>query len=410
MAGAERMNPVATEEAAPAPPRRALCHASLATGLMLGGIAVAAMRIDVLNNYDYGVQISHELAGVMVLAAIGVTALPAAAALRGWDWLLRLGTLASVLLTVWAAISAYADKQGKDILARQATSAFYEAAQADAASARQEIAQARAEAAAIAEPSSIADLEALATFQRELIAKETKDRGGCGTNCRKAEDALNAVLARMPAARAREAALTRVSAAERRLDSAKGEARNGPAEPSMLSAYIARQTGRDAAEIARTIALATTGFAIIVTLLMAGLAHQAASLITQGLGLPARDVAKQARQNPAENRTGKKPALPIAPRRSQVKASKTVRRQAEPATPEERMAQFIRDGFQPGGEASSGDIYLTFEAWWIAHAPGQVMPSPKALSKALADAGIERVKRGGKIRYQAGLRYPVTLD
>jgi hypothetical protein len=47
-------------------PRGKLCCASLATGLMLGGIVLAAMRIDVLSNYHYGVWISRELAGVMV--------------------------------------------------------------------------------------------------------------------------------------------------------------------------------------------------------------------------------------------------------------------------------------------------------------------------------------------------------
>jgi hypothetical protein len=57
-------------------PSAKMCHSSLAIGLLLSSIALAAMRIDVLNNYDYWVQISRELAGVMVLAAIGVTALP----------------------------------------------------------------------------------------------------------------------------------------------------------------------------------------------------------------------------------------------------------------------------------------------------------------------------------------------
>ena len=74
------------------------------------------------------------------------------------------------------------------------------------------------------------------------------------------------------------------------------------------------------------------------------------------------------------------------------------------------MAQFIHDGFEPGGEATSGEIYIAFEAWWIVNAPGQVTPSPKALSKALADAGIERVKRGGKIRYQAGLKAALIVN
>ena len=63
----------------------------------------------------------------------------------------------------------------------------------------------------------------------------------------------------------------------------------------MLAGYIARQTGREAAEIARAIALATTGFAIVVTLLMASLAHQAVSLVMRGLGVPGA--------NRRENRT-----------------------------------------------------------------------------------------------------------
>jgi hypothetical protein len=339
-----------------------------------------------------------------VLAAIGVTALPAAAALRRWDWLLRLGTAASVLLTAWAAVSAYADKQGKDILARQAASAAYEAAQAEAAFARQNIRQARAEAAAINETASIADLEALAAFQRDLIAKETKDRGGCGANCRKAEDTLNAVLGRVPAARAKEAAWARVEVAERHLKSATGEAKFGPAEPSMLAGYIARQTDRDTAEVARTIALATTGFAIVVTLLMAGLAHQAVSLIMQGVGVQPRNAAKPVRQEINGIATGAKTVLPAIQRSRREKLSRAVRRRPDPIAPEDRMALFVRDGFEPGGEATSDEIYLALEAWWIANAPGQVMPSPKALSKALADAGIERVKRGGKVRYLAGLK------
>jgi hypothetical protein len=376
------------------PPTK-LCHASLAVGLLLGSIALAAMRIDVLNNYEYGVQISHELAGVMVLAAIGVTALPAAAALRGWDWLLRLGTAASVLLTVWAAVSAYADKQGKDILARQATSAAYEAAQADAAAARQEMSQARAEAAAIAETSSVADLEELAAFQRELIGKESNQRGGCGPNCRKAEEVLKLVFARMPAARAKEAAIARIQAAERRLDGAKGEAKAGPAEPSMLAGYIAHRTGRDAVEIARTIALATTGFAIVVTLLMAGLAHQAVSLVMLGLGVPVQIVTKASHPDGGEAAPARKKTRDAAAKARARKMPKTRR----PVPAEQQIAVFVRETFRPGVELTGAEVYELFSAWWRAHCSGELMPSQSVLSVALVEAGINREKRGGKIRY-----------
>lgn len=158
---------------------------------LLGGIAVAAMRIDVLNKLRirypdqprtggrHGTHRyrRHHLAGGSRVAGLGLAAETGHCGER-------------------AAVSAYADKQGKDILSRQAASASYEAARADAAAARQDIQRARSEVAAIAKTASIADLEALAAFQRELIAKESKERGGCGPNCRKAEESLKLVFAR----------------------------------------------------------------------------------------------------------------------------------------------------------------------------------------------------------------------
>ena len=75
--------------------KRRIGWASLVGGLALGGLAVAAMRADFLNNHRYGAAVSDELASVMALAALGVTALPAVAALRSWDWPLRFGAAAS---------------------------------------------------------------------------------------------------------------------------------------------------------------------------------------------------------------------------------------------------------------------------------------------------------------------------
>ena len=47
-----------------------------------------------------------------------MTTLPTAAALLG-RWRLTYGTVFAVLLTVLAAVSAYSEKQGAEILARQ---------------------------------------------------------------------------------------------------------------------------------------------------------------------------------------------------------------------------------------------------------------------------------------------------
>jgi hypothetical protein len=260
------------------------------------------MCIDLSNNFHYGLLVSGELAAVMVLAAFGVTALPAAAALRGWDWLVRLGTAACVLLTVWAAFSAYADKQGSAILAAQAGQASYQDARADAARARQEIEAARSEMASISETLPASQLQQL--LDAKLAAARQHERWSPTKGCQDVTIPISrefcdqlaadkqALLVRIGQAKAKEDARARIEAAQSRLDAAMGEAKAGPAQTSMLAEFIAERTGREAADIARTIALATTGFAIIVTILMACLMHQAVQLITQGLGMqeePARN-------------------------------------------------------------------------------------------------------------------------
>lgn len=177
-----------------------------------------------------------------------------------------------------------------------------------------------------------------------------------------------------------------------RLESAKHEAKTGPAEPSMLAGYIARQTGRDSVEIARAIALTTTAFAIIVTLLMAGLAHQAVSLITQGLGTPLKSAlpevasAKQAEQGECAEAPG--PKLP------------STARSPTPSIPaEQRIPAFARETFRAGVELTGAEVYELFATWWRVYCPGELMPSQTILSAALVEAGINREKRGGKIRY-----------
>src|SRR5262245_32065279 len=103
-----------------ATPARKLCWGSLGVGLVLAGIGAAAMTIDFRNNHAFGAKISPEMGAVLGLAALALTALPAAAALLGrWDWRLTAGTVFATVLTVVAAISAYTERQGAEILARQ---------------------------------------------------------------------------------------------------------------------------------------------------------------------------------------------------------------------------------------------------------------------------------------------------
>lgn len=369
-----------------AAPRRQRCWASLGLGLLLAAIALAAMLIDLRNNYAFGAAISFELGLVMALAAVALTALPAAAALLGrWDNLLRAGTVLAVLLTVLAAVSAYSEKQGEQILSRQGASAAYEQALADAADARREMQSARAEAAAIAETSTPAQLRLLVT-EGEAKAEREADRKGCGPKCEAAKAEHVALIARLGQAQAKASALARADAAQVRLDDAKVAAKGGPAEVSMLATMIAGQTGHRPEDIARTIALGTTGFSIAVTLVMALLMHQATALIMKGLAVTRQDQSTA----PARMHEPRPAAQPIAA-------------QARPATADALIQMFIAEVFQPGGQATAGQIYEAFEAWWSASAPGVRVPSQVALSKALVAAGLAKQKKGGRMVYDRGL-------
>ena len=76
----------------------------LCTGSALALMAIAAVRVDILNNLEYGLTVSGELATILVLAAIGVVALPTAAAILGWSRHLKVTTAVCVALTVWLSL------------------------------------------------------------------------------------------------------------------------------------------------------------------------------------------------------------------------------------------------------------------------------------------------------------------
>src|SRR5258706_15947575 len=113
----------------------------LCTGSALALMAVAAVRVDLINNWEYGQTVSLELATILVLAAIGVVALPTAASILGWSRHIKLTTIVCVMLTVWSAVNAYSTKQGHAILQAQADQQTYEAALADQKAARETLAR-----------------------------------------------------------------------------------------------------------------------------------------------------------------------------------------------------------------------------------------------------------------------------
>jgi hypothetical protein len=267
----------------------------LATGLALALMAIAAVRVDILNNWEYGSTVSLELATILVLAALCVVALPTAAAILGWSRHLRWTTTICVLLTVWSAINAYSAKQGAAILAATASQRAYEAAIRDQEAAR----------ATLARISETGDAQELEKLQASITAtKATACKRPKSEECKLAEIDFASITARLGDAKARDKA-------QATLATAKQEAKAGPAEASMVATVIARQTGHDPASVARTIALVLTGLGIAVTQMVALLGGHAANLI--GGALKARPK-RRAKRKPAAKAAAEPNAKPKAPK------------------------------------------------------------------------------------------------
>ena len=255
----------------------------LAAGVALAVMALVAVKVDVSNNYNYGSTVSLELAMILVLAALCVVCLPTVAAILGWSRHLRWTTAICVLLTVWSAINAYSAKQGAAILAAETSRTAYETALLDEKAARETLARI----------SETGDAEELTKLQTSIAAtKATACRHPKSEECKLAETNYKLITARLSDAKARDKA-------QAFLAEAKHEAKAGNSEASMVATVIARQTGGDAASIARTIALVLTGLGIAVTQLVALMGGQAASLI--GGALKARPKAKATKKGSLSN-------------------------------------------------------------------------------------------------------------
>ena len=74
-------------------------------------------------------------------------------------------------------------------------------------------------------------------------------------------------------------------------------------------------------------------------------------------------------------------------------------------TDEERILQFAAERLRPGaGETVGGALQEAVTEWWRIACPGERVPSMVAVAKVLTEqAGIVKERRGGKVRYSAGL-------
>jgi hypothetical protein len=376
---------------------------SVLAGLLLAAICLAGLRIDILNNWEYGLTVSHELAGVLAVAAIGVAVLPAVAGLRGWNALYALGTAGCITLTVMAAFLAYTGKQGEIAAARQAAAESYQSAKRDEDSARREEAAARAEAAAITEAATVDELQLLVEAAKSKADREA-GRGGCLGKCEAANDAYAAFVGRLGQAKAKAAALTRAETARRRIAHAQGRAEAGPAPVPMSAQWIAARTGRDAAQIAQTIDIGFALLSILVTQIFALLGHPAAKLIAWGVERPERitaAAAAAAASNPVvtmmlEPGTNFLAAAEIGTTpRSPAKTRRQRANRKAPAGTVDEVQTWTTDTLigRAGATLPAGDAYAAF----IESTGSQL--SQAAFGAAMVDIGFSKAKKGGKVLY-----------
>jgi hypothetical protein len=237
------------------------------TGAALALMALVAVRVDVLNNLEYGLTVSTELATILVLAAAGVVAIPAAASVVGWSRHLRATLSVCVVLTVWSAISSYSAKQSTAILKAQSAGERYQSAKMDEKAARDTLNRIKE----TGDAGELGRLQSLASMAREKACRKPRSE-----DCKLAEADEKAATNRLSEAKARDKA-------QATLAKAKEEAKGGPAEASMIASVIAPSLGLDASEVARGIALALTALGIAATQLVALLGGHAANLIGSGL-------------------------------------------------------------------------------------------------------------------------------
>ena len=289
---------------------------SVLAGMLLGAICVAGLRIDILNNWQYGATVSHELAGVLVLAAIGVAALPAVAGMKGWSWLFGLGTAGCIILTVMAAFLAYTARQGEVAAARQTSADGYESRR-DEADARRDEGEARAEAAAISESATVDELKLLVDAAKAKADREA-ERGEMFGKCEAAKDAYAALIGRLGQTKAKAAALDRAETARQRVKTAQQRAKGGSARLPMSAVWIAAQTGWKPAEVAQTIDVGFALLSILVTQIFAALGHPAVKLIMWGIERSKHEIDRDLKPAPASP----KPAPRSRPEKRKRRASR----------------------------------------------------------------------------------------
>jgi DNA-binding transcriptional regulator YhcF (GntR family) len=327
-------------------------------GIIVIGAAGWCVEIDVSNNAQFGATISPEMASVMTIGALGVASIPIIAKLMGgWKILSRIGMAVALAMTVAAAIAAYTKKQGDQILEAQKNQGAYAASQKDQDAARADAASARAELARITETALVDDLRPLVTAARTKVEELTKAARendltctqSKGNGCRAAEEILAKLNARMIDAGAKSAAHTRLAYAEDQITRAKLAGEKGPAEAAMWATMIATYTGANANDVARIGSMGLTCLGIVLTQVIAYFGHVAIDLFSAAFARsePTRKLTKKG--SPAPKPRKKSPVKKV----SNVVSLDAARDRAEKAARKKAAIEAIMTRNGPDGHGKS---------------------------------------------------------
>ncbi len=154
-----------------------------AAGGVLMAVAVTAGGLSLTLNVAHALETGLAAGIAFGLADIGKIVIPIVAGAIGWSRQMRITAAICVAVSLWCAVNYYADRQGRELLAREHGQTVY----ADA-------------------EKHIAELEIEARRLSSLAAEEAR-RGGCGPNCRALMSQAASARQRLEAARTARAAM-----------------------------------------------------------------------------------------------------------------------------------------------------------------------------------------------------------
>lgn len=396
----------------PTPEKRARwvqCWISLGVALIIFAIGGAVLRIDIGNNYHQGAKALEELGMLFAVAAVGYAAFPSAAALRGrWCWITAGATAFCGVVTLGTAYLAYTSALNSKIDGVVEQRQRVATARAKRDRAERDLAAAEKDAAAVVERRSMTALRALYDdAQRRKSEESTEARGGCKpfvivngkreeSRCFKAERDAAEYLRLMGDAEVRERAEARARAAREVLASVEADADAATPAQDLAAVDLALSINTTPENAGRIIARASAALALLLTAFLGLAMHTATGFAMTGLGI----VPLAERQQPATQPTGlvvTPPAKPVAPKLPKPPTKKGRPKQ----TPEQRIKQFAAEKLRPGaGEVTGGQMHVAFEEWWHTTCPGVRKPDANKVADVLKETGIQKERRGGKVRYR----------